>query len=63
MTFVLLIPLKEEMSTEGKVSPLTIVMPLVDKDWDMDKGAPSPELSERGEEGDEEGILGRLKHP
>lgn len=59
-------PLTAEISTEGNDSPLTMVIPLADKDCDMFMAEPEPpgELLElSGDETGDEGMMGRLKHP
>lgn len=59
-------PLTAEISTDGNDSPLTMVMPLADKDWDMfiAEDEPSGELLElSGDEMGDDGMIGRLKHP
>jgi len=59
-------PLTVEISTEGNVSPLTIVIPLADNDWDIFKGGeelPGVLLLLSGGVIGEDGMTGRLKHP
>ena len=59
-------PLTAEISTDGNDSPLTMVMPLADKDCDMfiAEDEPPGELLElSGDDTGDDGIIGRLKHP